>query len=105
MWAASGKPGHAQSIQHAFVTAILKGGSASPSHADGHFAIKGGDSQAGGLTVYYEGARPAGYSPMKKQGAIIMGIGGDNSDRGVGTFFEGVMCSNSISSSAKFCIE
>ena len=30
---------------------------------------------------------------MKKQGAIIMGIGGDNSDHGIGTFFEGVIAS------------
>jgi hypothetical protein len=28
---------------------------------------------------------------MKKQGAIILGIGGDSSDRAVGTFYEGVM--------------
>lgn len=91
MWAASGQPGHAHSIRHAYVTAMLKGGSASAEHADGHFTIKGGDSQAGELTVYYDGARPKGYSPMKKQGAIILGIGGDNSDRGVGTFYEGVM--------------
>ena len=26
---------------------------------------------------------------MKKQGAIVLGIGGDNSDFGVGTFYEG----------------
>ena len=28
---------------------------------------------------------------MKKQGAIILGIGGDNSDQAIGTFYEGVM--------------
>jgi hypothetical protein len=28
---------------------------------------------------------------MKKQGAIILGIGGDNSDGAIGTFYEGVM--------------
>ena len=27
----------------------------------------------------------------KKQGAIVRGIGGDNSDFGIGTFYEGVM--------------
>ena len=86
MWSASEQPGHAKSIQHAYVTAMLKGGSASKIHPNGHFAIKGGDSQAGELTVYYEGSRPKGYSPMKKQGSIILGIGGDNSDRGIGTF-------------------
>lgn len=28
---------------------------------------------------------------MRKQGSIILGIGGDNSDSAIGTFFEGVM--------------
>ena len=28
---------------------------------------------------------------MKKQGAIILGIGGDNSDWAIGTFYEGCM--------------
>ena len=28
---------------------------------------------------------------MKKQGAIILGIGGDNSNGAIGTFYEGVM--------------
>lgn len=30
---------------------------------------------------------------MRKQGAIILGIGGDNSAGGVGTFYEGVITS------------
>jgi hypothetical protein len=33
----------------------------------------------------------AGYNPMKKEGAIILGIGGDNSHGSAGTFYEGVM--------------
>ena len=28
---------------------------------------------------------------MQKQGGIILGIGGDNSDSGVGSFFEGAV--------------
>ena len=35
MWAASSRPGHAQPIQHAFVTAMLKGGSNSKENAHG----------------------------------------------------------------------
>ncbi|MFI9848717.1 AbfB domain-containing protein, partial [Nonomuraea sp. NPDC051941] len=35
----------------------------------------------------------AGYNPMKKEGAIILGIGGDNSNGSAGTFYEGVMTS------------
>ena len=46
------------------------------------------------IYIYNIGARPSdGYNPMHKQGAIILGIGGDNSDRAVGTFYEGCMVS------------
>jgi arabinoxylan arabinofuranohydrolase len=43
----------------------------------------------------YSGPRPnvSGYNPMHKQGAIILGIGGDNSKGAAGTFYEGVMTS------------
>ena len=57
----------------------------------GHWAIKGGDAQRGPLKVYWDGKRAPGYAPMKKQGAIVLGIGGDNSDASIGTFYEGVM--------------
>ncbi|KAI1322475.1 arabinofuranosidase B [Xylariaceae sp. FL0255] len=58
----------------------------------GTWAIKGGDATQGGLSTYYNGQRPAnGYNPMHKEGAIILGIGGDNSDGAQGTFYEGVM--------------
>ena len=73
-----------------FVTAMLKGRPA-PSRV---FALKGGDAQQlAGLTTLFQGPRPASYAPMKKQGAVLLGIGGDNSNGGVGTFFEGVMTS------------
>jgi len=51
-------------------------------------AIKGGDAQSGRLQSLYSGPRPDGYSPMKKQGGIILGVGGDNSHRSVGVFLE-----------------
>jgi len=43
----------------------------------------------------YDGGRPtaAGYNPMHKQGANILGIGGANSNGSTGTFFEGCMTS------------
>jgi hypothetical protein len=60
----------------------------------GRFAIKGGNGQSGMLKTMYDGARPnGGYDPMKKEGAIILGIGGDNSNSAIGTFFEGCMTS------------
>ncbi|MEU3165373.1 arabinofuranosidase catalytic domain-containing protein [Streptosporangium sp. NPDC006930] len=74
------------SINHRFVTAIVKG-------EPNHWAIRGGNAQSGGLTTYFDGPRPSGYHPMKKEGAILLGIGGDNSVSARGTFFEGVLTS------------
>ena len=73
-----------------------------PGRADifkGHWSIKGGDAQTGELTTYWDGPRAKGYAPMKKQGAIILGIGGDNSDGAVGTFYEGAI-TKGVSSNA-----
>ncbi|KAI0205349.1 carbohydrate-binding module family 42 protein [Astrocystis sublimbata] len=75
------------SIDSRFVTAIVKG-------EPNKWAIRGGDAASGDLSTYYDGVRPAnGYNPMQKEGAIILGIGGDNSNRAQGTFYEGVMTS------------
>ena len=74
------------SISFRFVTAVLKGG-------PNKWAIKGANAASGTLATYYSGPRPnkSGYNPMKKEGAIILGIGGDNSISAQGTFYEGVM--------------
>ncbi len=47
------------------------------------------------MITLYDGIRPAktGYVPMAKQGSIILGIGGDDSNTGTGQWFEGVMAS------------
>nr|BFE57269.1 alpha-L-arabinofuranosidase B [Dactylosporangium thailandense] len=76
------------SIANRFVTAIVKG-------EPNHWSIRGANAQSGGLSTFYNGARPnaSGYNPMKKEGAIILGIGGDNSNSSAGTFYEGVMTS------------
>ncbi|KAK0099767.1 hypothetical protein ONS95_013342 [Cadophora gregata] len=75
-------------ITSRFVTAIVKG---SPNQ----WAIRGGNGASGGLSTYWTGARPTvgGYNPMSLEGAIILGIGGDNSNGAQGTFYEGVMTS------------
>jgi hypothetical protein len=59
----------------------------------GTFALRGGNAQTGALTTMYDGMRANGYNPMKKQGAIILGIGGDNTAGGQGNFYEGVLTS------------
>jgi hypothetical protein len=76
------------SISNRFLTAIVKG-------EPNHWSIRGGNAQSGNLSTFYNGVRPnvAGYNPMKKEGAIILGIGGDNSVGAAGTFYEGVMTS------------
>src|SRR5205814_2777909 len=52
----------------------------------------GGDSQRGNLQVMFDGKRVnASYDPMRKQGAILLGNGGDNSVGSQGTFYEGAM--------------
>ena len=69
-----------------FVTAVLK------NNGTTSFALKGGDSQSGALTTWYDGPLPAGgYAPMHLEGSIVLGTGGDNSNRGTGSFFEGAM--------------
>ncbi|MGW5663993.1 alpha-L-arabinofuranosidase B [Streptomyces sp. NPDC003758] len=75
-------------VNNRFLTAMVKGG-------PNQWAIRGGDAQSGSLSTYYSGVRPnvSGYNPMHKEGAIILGIGGDNSKGAQGTFYEGVMTS------------
>ena len=71
-----------------FVTALLK------SNGQTTFAVKGGNSQSGSLSTWYNGALPSGgYTPMHLEGGIVLGTGGDNSKDSIGSFFEGVMTS------------
>jgi hypothetical protein len=78
-----------------FVTAVVVGDTAAQNGGKGRFALYGGDATTGALTTMYDGIRPAkpGYVPMNKEGSIILGTGGDNSDTGAGQWFEGVMAS------------
>ena len=55
------------------------------------YAIYQGDAQSGPLTTTGVIPLPDGYQPMQQEGAIILGIGGDNSNWASGYFFEGVM--------------
>jgi hypothetical protein len=69
-----------------FVTAMLKG------DTNNHFSLKGSKNGFAGWYRLFDGPRPErDYQVMRKQGAIILGIGGDNSKWAVGTFYEGVM--------------
>jgi len=73
------------SINWRFVTAIAKG-------EPHHWTSMGGDAQKGSLSVMFDGPRvDVTYDPMRKQGAILLGNGGDNSVGSQGTFYEGAM--------------
>ncbi len=68
-----------------FVTAMAKG-------EPHHWTSMGGDAQRGDLSIMFNGPRINGtYDPMRKQGAILLGNGGDNSNGSQGTFYEGAM--------------
>ncbi len=72
-----------------YVTAILKNNGTS------EYALRGGNAASGPLGTYYKGMLPGGWSPMKKQGAIVLGSGGDcckpsgGANDSDGTFYEG----------------
>ncbi len=91
-----------QSINTDFVTAMLK------NNGQTTFALKAGDAQSGGLTTEYSGPLPTinpGYTPMHLEGAIVLGTGGDNSDWGVGSFFEGAMTSGYPSDATESAVQ
>ena len=76
------------SINWRFVTAMADG-------EPHHWRSMGGDAQRGNLDVMFDGGRiindRSSYDPMRKQGAILLGNGGDNSNSSQGTFYEGAM--------------
>jgi hypothetical protein len=76
------------SIDWRFVTATADG-------EPHHWRSMGGDAQKGALQVMFDGPRIKNdrnsYDPMRKQGAILLGNGGDNSNGSQGTFYEGAM--------------
>ncbi len=85
----SGKNQNDPTQTSAFVTAVLK------NNGTTEYALRGADATSGSLSTYYKGALPAGWSPMKKQGAMVLGSGGDccatNSNLSDGTFYEGCL--------------
>jgi len=87
-------------INYRYTTAMIEGG-------QNQWAILGGNAQSGSVSTFYSGVRPnvSGYNPMKKQGAIILGIGGDNSKGATGTFYEGVMTTGYASTATENAVQ
>jgi len=76
------------SIHWRFVTATADG-------EPGHWRALGGNAQRGELRTMFDGPRiinyRSSYDPMRKQGAILLGNGGDNNNYSQGTFYEAAM--------------
>jgi hypothetical protein len=80
-----------------YVTGMVKGDAAGMDH----WALKTGNAQSGLLATRFDGRRPSTkYNPMRKEGAIVLGTAGDNSNGGQGDFFEGVMTAHYSSNTA-----
>lgn len=77
-----------ESVTWRFVTAMADG-------EPHHWRSMGGNAQEGELKLYFDGGRVqnarSSYDPMRKQGAVVLGNGGDNSNLSAGTFYEGAM--------------
>jgi len=86
-------------LRHDFVTGVLIGDTADRNGGSGRFALYGGDATSGTLKEMYDGIRPQkpGYVPMQKQGSIILGTGGDNSDSAGGRYYEGCIVNGAAS--------
>jgi hypothetical protein len=87
----NGKNSNDPSQTATFITALLK------NNGTTEYALRGSDATAGSLSTYYKGALPGGWNPMKKQGAIVLGSGGDcckpggGANQSDGTFYEGAI--------------
>ena len=72
-------------VTYKYVTALLKNDGVN------YWARKTGNAQSGELTTWLAGPLPSvnagGYSPMSKEGGIILGTGGDNSNAKSSYFF------------------
>jgi non-reducing end alpha-L-arabinofuranosidase len=80
-----------KAFPNTYVTAMLK------NNGTTEFALKGANAQGDTLYTAYKGKLPPGWTPMKKQGAIVLGCGGDcckpggGANLSAGTFYEGAI--------------
>jgi len=103
LWAGDSSPYAANTpVTSKYVTGMVKGDVAGMDH----WSIKVGNAQSGPLTVPFDGHRPnPRYKPMRKQGAVGLGTGGDNSNAAIGNFFEGVMTARYSSAAADDAVQ
>ena len=78
-------------VDFRFTTAMAKGDSTAAGTL-GNWESQAANAQQGPLATMFSGQRvDQTYAPMRKQGGIVLGNGGDNSNGAQGTFYEGVM--------------
>lgn len=108
LWAGDSSPYEPNTpvMMQRFVTGMVKGDSTSAMHPEGHWAIKIGNPQGGTLAKPFDGKRPTPrYNPMRKEGAIGLGTGGDGSAGARGDFYEGVMTRHYSSDAADDAVQ
>src|SRR5690606_28011635 len=85
----TGQNPNLESLPFPYVTAMEK------NNGTTEFAIRGADATNPTLNTYYKGALPPGKNPMRKEGAVLLGAGGDccysNNNASEGTFYEGAI--------------
>jgi hypothetical protein len=103
LWAGNSTPYEANGpVTFDYVTGMVKGDAAGKNH----WAIKVGNAQSGALAKPFDGTRPsARYKIMRKEGAVGLGTGGDNSAGAQGNFFEGVMTTHYSSDQADDAVQ
>jgi hypothetical protein len=104
LWAGDSSPyaGNMPITGFKFVTGMVKGDMAGKNH----WTIKTGNAQSGTLITPFDGARPSSkYNPMRKEGGIGLGTGGDNSNGAKGDWFEGVMTAHYASAAADDAVQ
>ena len=104
LWAGNSSPYNANTSITGIklVTAVLKSDAAGKNH----WTIKAGNSQSGALEQKFDGQRPSSrYNPMRKEGAIGLNTGGDNSNSAIGVFFEGAMTAHYSSDAADSAVQ
>ncbi len=89
-----------RAMRYPFVTAMLN------NPGSRTFTLKGANATTGALQTFYDGPTPPGkgYSPMRQEGAIILGSGGDQGTTD-GEFFEGVMTRGVPSGAAEGAVQ
>lgn len=68
------------------------------------YEVDGGNAQSGTLSRGVAHL-PTGYSPMHKEGGMILGVGGDISNTSTGIFYEGVIISGDPSTTAEDAVQ